>query len=411
MLKIRLIIDRDNTTYKFYSDSRGYFVQEDNFGKESMLLSGISSEFDGLCDEKGTLHFLLQSAVGELIYLRFDGSYWKKYSIFKSKDNSAKISGIKLMYSHGLLCGFYAMEHRDRILMVKHCFSVESLYTTPEVAALLDIRKSYCICSGSRGEIHLFYRDMEGVYRENVYGSDFRRIKENLILFEDDIYSLDACSTSSGFIYTYTASRKGYTALIFKKDSESEKIITFGIAKNTPVSVGMNDGNIEIIWIEGRNRLKAVSRDGGMHFSKPKIDSGNADFEIIKHGGSTANYGNTKISRTGIMKGEPKMNSLKPNTHDGIRADIGASEFMQYLRDIEKEVDKIGKNTEKICNFLETLVSFRKNADNPSFVTEDTNDFASEVSDADIGDRNEENIKLFESMNIDEVLPAGNEKA
>ena len=59
----------------------------DDSKSEKIILENISNEFDGICDNEGREHFLIQDASGGLLYLKYDKEVWKKYNIFINKEN------------------------------------------------------------------------------------------------------------------------------------------------------------------------------------------------------------------------------------------------------------------------------------------------------------------------------------
>ena len=388
-------LKKENETCNFYVDNRGYFIQSDSSNKESVLLDSMTKEFDGLCDENSDLHFLIQSAGGELIYLKYDNTAWRKYIIFRSREKNTAISNIHLVSHHDSLCAFYAMEHKGRILMIKHCFSLKSLYTTPDVAALLDARKCFCICKDDDLYTHLYYRNTDGSIRENVYNAHFELISENATLFDGNIYSMAVCCADGNFCYAYTTTEKEYTVLKFRKKDSEEKIITFGIARNCPLSVSSEDGKTEILWQEGKIVFSSVSFDNEKHFSKPKI-KGNVDSVTLER---THNKTNHSLNVKQIKKGDFLMNNIKNDFNAKINAGISPAELTYHLGAIEKAVEKLCADTEKICTMLDKLVNLKNDSEIAPFPPIDkTADDEVKITQNDIGEVDEENMRLFEKM-------------
>lgn len=393
MNDLKVVLKRNNISHTYFSDSRGCFIQTDETGRESVIMEGISGEFDGICDEGGCLHFLMETNAGELVYLRYDGNVWKKYMLFKSRNSRSGISKINLIASGDVLCGFYALERRNQVLVVRHIFRYDALFNTPEVEGVTDFRKSIFVCADKRGFVHLFFRGEDGGYTKKVYDVGLRRVYERQNIFEDDIYNLCASDSDSGFVYVYTTVRKGYTALIFKKENSDEKIITFGIARNATLGVKTHKNEIEIVWNESGTTMCVKSTDSGKTFSKPKADTNKADMLYMKHRDFENNID---------AEGKRKVNMRESQRY--IKNDMDASEFEKHLKIIEAAVNKIGKDTDKICKLLNVITDIKAKSEAINTVMFSSAKPASLNSEDNIGERNEENIKMFESMDIDEVI-------
>ena len=85
------------------------------------------------------------------------------------------------------------------------------------------------------------------------------------------------------------------------------------------------------------------------------------------------------------------------NRHSSDFTDTSSKELILRLGKIQTEVEKIGVGLERVCAFLDKLTNFKKESEKEISLLND------------IGEKNEENIKLFESMTIDEALPENNE--
>lgn len=406
-----LYINQKDGYHSFDTDESGNFVQRTPDMKENIILTGMSREFDGICNENGDMHFLLQSAEGELVYLKCEDGTWKKYNIFKNKDGVCKISGILLTYEGSVMCAFYALEHSERILLAKHVFSPTNLYATPEIADAIDKHCQYCICTDGALNTHLLYRDSAGRCREIVYNSRFVRTQEYRRRVGSDVYGLCMVSDAQVLHSAYVAVHKSYTALMYASGDESkEKIITFGIPRNTKAAMSINDDEITISWQERGIMMQAVSKDRGETFSRPRALGKGLQLERmrdagIKPGIFRSNYVIERNHTSGRMN-ERNMNMQKyPHSTQSSAsdfADISRQEFILKLSRIEAEVSQIGSSLDKICAFLDTLTRFKEDAQKDVFTPK-------AQTLADVGEKDEENIKLFESMNIDEVLPQRSE--
>ncbi len=418
-----LYINQKDGYHSFDTDENGNFVQRTPDMKENIILTGISHEFDGICNENGDMHFLLQSAEGELVYLKCENGTWKKYNIFKNKDGVCKISGILLTYEGSVMCAFYALEHSGRLLLAKHVFSTANLYATPEIADTVDKHREYCICTNDSGNTHLLYRDSAGRCREIVYDSRFVRTEEYRRRVGSDVYGLCGVCDGKMLHCVYVAVHKSYTALMYASGDESkEKIITFGIPRNTKATMSINGDEITISWQERGIMMQAMSKDGGESFSKPRALGKGLHLERMREPGMKpgllrSDYAiersSAKRNHTSGSMNERNMYMQKyPNTTQSSAsdfADISRQEFIFKLSQIEAEVSQIGSNLNKICTFLDNLTAFKENAQKDVFTPKTVTNPPMPENLVDVGEKDEENIRLFESMNIDEVLPQRSE--
>ncbi|MBQ4528845.1 MAG: hypothetical protein II998_12325 [Clostridia bacterium] len=425
MIKISLIINRNNDSIiRFDVDNDNRLIMLEPSVKESIIIDSVSNEFDGICDDDGRLHFLIQTLDGSLVYIKFDGIDWKKYIVFKSKSKIARITNINLTEDKGILCGFYIIEHKDKIMLIKHIFSSSNLYSTPEVIELLDIRKEYSICINKNSMTEVYCRNSNGDYIKKILDRSFCVKTSQLLNFEKSVFSF--CCVNNGYeiITAYTTIQKGYTALIVTTAAGGEKIITFAVAKNCYLSLAAMGDFIIIRWNESNNLMECISKNAGRTFSKPKILGRKSerhkyrekelkpglyfssalsclkeDFNPFKKI-TELKYDNNKSERLDEMT--PIIRKREDN--DCFR-DMDYKLFSEKISAIENEVSKIGKDTAKICIFLDELVKFKEENIKKDFKISEKKDTIHASATNNIGEENSENIKLFESMNIDDVLP------
>ncbi len=400
-------VNKNGNQHKFYADDKKRFVELSWENKESVLLNDVSSEFDGVCTPDGNFHFLIQSTKGELIYLKMENNVWKKYSIFRNKDNECKIKNIKLNFSDSFLCAFYTIEHLEKTMLVKHIFSATNLYITPEIADLTDRRRDFCICTDHKDFTHLFYRDASGRRREIVYDKSFTKISYNQRSSGGDIYNLCAVNSTNRIDSAYMSVKKSYTALMYcGEDERKEKIITFGISKNTNPSLYANGDEIVVYWKENQNMMKSESKDGGESFSKPMLVGKGAKLIHFRGCGMKAgviwsDYSLENRDRKYLENKKTEIigsgRNIMTNKYSNDFTDTSSKEFIYRLEKIQTEVEKIGVGLERVCVFLDKLSDFKKESEKEISLLND------------IGEKNEENIKLFESMTIDEALPENSE--
>lgn len=430
MIKISIIIKQSTKNlFRFTVDEQSRFIMTETNGNECVICENSSHEFDGVCDEDGRMHFLIQTNDGSLIYIKYDSEEWKKYVIFKSKSKSAKISNICLTWERGILCGFYAMEHKGKNMLIKHIFSSSNLYATPEVIDTLDSRKSYCPGINSQNKMMLFYRNENGEFIEKTFEKFISNSSDRILNNDKEMYDFACVCNGERTFSVYVAMRKGYTALIFSDLNGTEKIITFAVEKKCMPSVFAMGDYVVVQWSENGAVMEVVSHDAGKTFSKPKINTKYKSRSTYREKGIRPglyfsgptvqdkidiNYFDNIISDNfESVKRKERTNNMnvkfsKPNDNK-IFADINPSVFENKLSSIEKEVEKIGNDISKICIFLDELVKFKKDASKinepNTHLEENTCETNNEKInyDSNIGEENTENIKLFESLDFDDL--------
>ena len=420
MSVIELIFYSDGDITAYRADSRYRMIQTDNHENKSIILENITPVFDGLADETGTKHFAVQTGDGGLVYLKSEGGEWRKYEIFRSKSKLTPISSIILTRGSGCLCAFYCMNHNGKNLLVRHCFSANSLYVTPYVEDILDARADFHV-SHTRSGFTLFYRDVSGKRCKISYTSDYRRTAHERNISAEDIFHLRTSVTECGLHYAYTAHKKGYTAILYKgpDDSASPKVITFGITRNCIPHICTCENEIFIQWEENGRIMQSESHDGGLHFSVPATLNTACRFAALR----TGIFENTQridvcavcyreISvRKLICSSQPHF--LKKENYDMNKSNIyrdfeDTTFFMKKLSEIEAEISHIGTELDKACCFLEKLIEFKNETTNDTYTKpiralQTPTDTISD--NADIGEKDENNIRLFESLDPDTTTP------
>ncbi|MBE7050558.1 MAG: hypothetical protein E7394_07315 [Ruminococcaceae bacterium] len=414
MIKIDLVITSNQSSLCFFTDEKSNFVMSSDDNDSMIIMENAGCEFDGICDKRGILHFLIQDNNGTLFYIRYDNKIWKKYNLLSSKEKKNSISHIHLLSSGNSLCAFYVMEHQGKFMLIKHMFSPDNLRITPSVIDLVDFRKDFCICTHPDGSTHLYYRNAGGKRRETIFDKYFS-ISSSVDLYDnDDTYVMKVVNSGASVICASICARKNHTALIFKKD-DTEKIITFAIARNAQLSMCAKNDLIDIYWQEGNFIMHSESKNGGKDFSKPKFfKSEKGFFKYKKTGDMPGLYKSEYICKNDIdskpsseryLTNQNKYIKKGVNTilKNDIYHDMDSSQFLQKISQIEKDVERIGIGVDKICIFLDRLVQFKKDTENPmrSFSVPDKNN---------IGVKNEDNIKLFENMSIDDAIKDNSDK-
>ncbi len=407
-----MIYINDGGSYsKYHTDDEGHLVCTKENGAVSIILNDVSDEFDAVITPDGELHFIIQGIGGELIYLKRINDTWKKYNIFKSRSGIKKIHSLTLSHCEGKLCAFYIMEHGGRLLMVKHRFKSENLYEEPEVVGVCDARKDFCTLKDGNGDTYLFYKDISGVRKQLIFGKDYMQKSSSELRLEGDILQFKAMYIKGKIYAVYTIAKQSGAAIAFCdiNTAANQKILSFVMTKTCSPEILSKNGNIIIQWEENDSVMQIASADG-FNFTKPKI---------AVSGGGCAKYRTTEqndiiCNRCAILNDKPfvygknqykesnKMNTYKKD----ITNDKGINPLLLKLAEIEQDIDNMGRTLFTICEVLNGIRDFKKDTDAENFgFTKQEENAESEIKSDDIGEKNDENIKLFESTDIAAVLP------
>ncbi len=407
-----IYINKGNSYTKYYITRDGRLICMENDGTEQVLLYDVSDEFDACISEDGNEHFIIQGLNGELIYLKKEKDTWKKYCIFKSRRGVKKISGIKLIQRDKFLCAFYIMEHTGRNLLIKHLFSAEDLYREPEVLSLTDKRKDFSVCENDMGEIHLFYKNEKGKWTEYIFQKDGTQKSTEELPIEEGILNLCGAFIKNELCFLYTVQRGKNNALVFarKNNLNDFKTVTFGISKTCRPEIISYDEFICIQWSENGAVMQSdINENSG--FTKPKpigVPGVIARIRENKDSGlkcqSCAVYNKYPYIPGRLFSRKENKGDDRMNIKNDIINDKYSKEIINKLKEIEADIQTMGKNLDDMCLFLSELQDFKNNISNPE-ISIAHNETKTALSGGDVGEVDEKNIKLFESTDIDSVLP------
>ena len=417
MPEIKLYFFCTNGITVYSIDTSGRFIQKDIHGNEIIILEAVTPVFDGLTDTDGVSHFAVQGADGSLMYLKSDENEWKKYVLFTSKNKSATITNIILKESNGRLCAFYCMNHGNKRLLVRHVFWADNPYATPHVEDVLDSRTEFHICPSSAG-FTMFYRGTGGKIYEKTYNKNFDRISASQLTTNEEILHMRTFYNNHSIYCAYTAPRKSYTAVMFRilHSSDEPKVITFGVAKNCIPYIIAFSNIICVQWSENGRIMQSVSRDGGKTFSPPGVLDTSYEFVRLKFSGRIlpfdacicAAQNNIVSIQHIIKKAESDFITRKENSKmsliNSYRDYDDSIFFIKKLSEIESDISRIGDELKNICGFLEKLTDFKAQTNEDTYtrpIKSLTASRKASLSGTDIGSKDETNIRLFESIDID----------
>ena len=418
-----IYIKEGSTYFKYHLSDDNRLICTEKGKSEYAILHDISGEFDGIITPDNNIHMILQNLSGDLLYLKKESETWKKFSILKTRKGIQKISCIRIASSENTLCAFYVISHQGKNLLVKHVFSCENMFAEPEVIGVIGGRPDFVLADEYQKETAVIYKTADGEYIKQKFDKNFKICESRKLNLEPGILMLNAIFVNEKLYFVYTVQRKNSVALVFCTDNQADsvKIITFGIARNSAAQIIFKDGFLIIQWNENGTILQSDSSDDGKTFSKPKHLSGECRFAKIRQPkpetslicNVCAVYNmEPYVYHSSHSKAISKKDVTKPlntNKHSSkeFDANITNEHILKKLNEIQSEIDKMEKNLIKACAFLEDVKIFKFKAEHPHNKTDAPATLQAQIS-TDIGEINEDNLKLFENTDIDTILPDKN---
>ena len=418
-----LVYINENGIYiRYYIRDDGRLMCLKKNGEENMILPDVSDEFDAI-QKDGCLHFIMQGTSGELIYLKKENDTWRKFDILKSRRGIKKIHSLRLLAGQNKLCAFYIMEHGGQNLFVKHRFSDDMLYEEPEVMGICSEGKMYSLSETEDGVV-LFFKDCEGVFKKIITDKDFNIKSIEECNFKNEILTINTLFFDGTLYALCTVKRKNSTALIFFdiQNEDDARLISFGMPKNSIGEMIASNGKITAFWEENGGIIYSQYIMGDNSFSKPRPLSRTYKMERIRgcgnneyiFSGKCAFYNFSPQIPGGLKKeisDSQRRNNMNPLNSDNKNIKPKDNDFiLEKLKKIEADIDRMGNSLKEMCVFLDKLSDFKKETERPIDINQTDGVFAEITSGENLTQINEENMRLFESTNIDEVLPKGDEK-
>lgn len=393
-------------------------------GKEQILQENLRKDFDLVSGISRDFHITAQTDTGSLIYLTYDYSSWRKFTILGSKSSEGVMSRFKLIESEGILHSFYILDFKGKTILVHHIYDIAT-YPSPRVIGYADKGSEVSICGDADGNIHIFFIGVEGSMQYKVYNSRAKGYTDGKINTEDEIRSIFPVCAKDGHIhFLYTARLKTYYALVYMSSPSGErKIISFGDSNVTDICMFTDNDTIYIQWRERGVYYQCISSDRGTTFKKPTSINqirGRAA-ELVKEvtSDNSMSFGGdyrvayckgTEIEFAGGVKKKKeadnhKIQDIAYNNSGGIYA--GETAYLaERIAKQEKEIIRISTALQSLTDKVAQLTKGLMSSPHPlqkSVYPPPLND----VSSIQV---NKDNIKSFEDMGIEDVDFANSKK-
>lgn len=399
-----IYINENDTYLKYYTSDDDRLICADSQGNEISVLENVSGEFDAVCADGKSIHFILQGTGGELIYLFKQNNNWKKYNLFKSRKGVKKISNIRLFNHGNYLCAFYIMDHNGKKLLIKHRFCLDNLYEEPTVLGATDIKGSYSVCQSKNGFI-LIYKNENSTWVAVYAGNEFAKTESRILNLDENIIRIKTIAVH-GKIYVCALVARNNSAMLEFFDMElnsDRKIISFGLARTCVPEIIYCEERLYIQWEENSSVIEVYSDDCGKNFSKPSRTRNACTLAPVRQAENICISDRCAVYNfSPCIKKDSKTKRSAPAINN-FNADYttDSSILLERLKSIESDIDKLGKTLIEMCSYLEILKSLNRSDNSESIEASIQNG----TTTNDVGEINAENMKLFESTDIDSVLP------
>lgn len=399
-----LLWDKSGGEWRFMCTQKGELAYTENGGGKQVLLPDATEEFDLITDDDGNIHLIAQTSDGGLVYLIYDFENWKKHIILSSKSKNASIKSIKAFFSNEKIHCFYLLLFSGKHMLVHHIFSQNEKTAPPNVISYADCGKSLAVCADLSGKLHIFYFNDKSEFCHKIYDNGY---SDGTFPTNDDVTEICPVYDRSGTLHLlFSARLKAYHTLIyFNTACKEKKTISFSDSPFKECRMQIRDKSVLIQWRDGGGFYEAVSDTGGESFKKPSpfnkshskkipvrirlarnplcLDGDRIFFssaERFIHTQATANFRN------------PKSNTKTPtDTQDSehIKA------FEQRLGENARELVRLNVRIDALSEKVKVLEKRFTESETPKGAPIHFSD--------EVGEINEENLRLFSSTDINDA--------
>lgn len=401
-----LLFDKTDCEWQFSCTQKGELIYSKNGENNQILLSNATDEFDLITDIDGNFHLVAQTADGNLVYLIYDFKNWKKYNILNSKSGNTAIKNIKIIFVGEKIHCFYALSFGGKNMLIHHVFSQNEHGNSPTVISYIASGKEFKIFADTAGNIHIFYFNEKSEFCYKIYDTAY---SDGVFPNNDDVAEICPVYDSDGIShFLYSARLKSYyTLTYFNSKFKEKKTISFGDSPLRDCRLQIREKNVLIQWRDGPNYYECTSPDKGASFKKPTQFNRNQSKKLSVRLRSPFNplclnadriflSPSEKKSRQTILYSKGKKTENKsPVVADGRELEH-MNEFENKLNDHTRELARLSSSINSISEKLKALEkTFSERAEKTH-----SNDIA---LPNDIGQINEENLKLFSSTDINDA--------
>ena len=260
------LIDKDGQIWNFYVDNQNNLCYSFN-NSSSVLLNNCTNEFDCSISLNGEIHIVIQTAYGEIIYIKFNGEIWQKYVILQNKFKRQSIYNISLFLIDGIPTVFYCIYHNHRYYIVYQTSNIDGS-TNPKVIDY-SFDGDFSVSYDNKKYIHITYKNEDEipVYKTvNLQYGKEKRIFLNLPLNVKKITSL-YYNDCLNVVYILRFNNH-YTVNYKNLSTDFEHILGFGNDSLCIPTIFPSGDKLNVLWTERFSSYLVTSENNGKTFSK-----------------------------------------------------------------------------------------------------------------------------------------------
>ncbi|MBE7030609.1 MAG: hypothetical protein E7409_04170 [Ruminococcaceae bacterium] len=398
--------DTEQKRWVFWCNEKHELCYRKDGEKPEILQQEMSDEFDLVTDGQGRFHLIAQDRNGCIIYLFYDRIAWRKYRVLASRNQTRSISCFKVFYINDKICAFYILEHNERAMLVHHIFDRAHFSVSPSAVDVLGTSKSFAVAVDDSFDCHLLYIDQSETLQYKVYKWSTKSYLNRPCPIQDETRHVSAvCDRNDVLHLAYLTRMKNYfTVCYWNFLTRVRKVLSFGVDGISSPMVMVQNGQVRVQWKERDMCCECISNDNGETFRKPTPIDGTRGKSCIpvsvcggadplrkgidrciraSDGPSIISGNNTPTPRIQTPGQEVEEFALHHANLFTAQKGSELAELRANLARHETELLTLKKQLEQLKTSLSSLHS-------PSL-------------SKDVGEINEENLKRFEQMQMDDL--------
>lgn len=222
-----------------------------------------------------SIHVVCQDTTGAILYLYFDGSVWKKLTLFSRKDARPYPKHFTLVPVGSHINLYYVIEYKEKHMLIHQILNRPDDEPTV-VDYISDSTPPFSVCYNTSGDITICYTNQAGICGTRTYRwsqkkySPFIKLilpasAQNVTVFEDD--------DGTEYYSFVTKTENIHNLTLIKRESEGDfsepKIIYLDCSPSPGVTMFKLKERLYIEWLDAGNVMMSYSDDGGEKWKKP----------------------------------------------------------------------------------------------------------------------------------------------
>ena len=396
---------RSGSLWQIFADNENSLILNRD-GNTKPILQNASGSFDGVFDKSGSLYIVSAISGGSIDCVVCDAFGERSFSVVSSKNSKGKISGIRVFCINGRFSLWYCLEYDGKSILVNQFFDADGNADAPFAVDTLGYKKCFAVCCDANFDTHVFYVDKDEKSRYLIYKWSQKKFDMSLgSCFDfDNVVSIDSICDGKDIHISFVAKRSDYYGVYYKRGGKSaEHVLGFGVGAGCTSAVCAASGKVTVYWCDNFGFFECFSTDGGKTFEPQKrINDIKGGKNVLCGYRSKNNYCIMCVNKciysssSGRILHEKEISAMMSRFFDAgndLKREIinfskeGASDLKVGI-DLAARLESIETCLMKMLCILEQTIP----QDTP----------VTKIS-ADIGETYEENIELFNNIDVDKI--------